>query len=59
LEYGELPPSPPFRSQVFSTSQRFPQRSNPMALFHATAARGITSLQSFPLTRVAHPSRSR
>jgi hypothetical protein len=47
---------PRFRSQAFSTSQRFPGKLEIVALFRATAALGF-SLQSFSLAEIAHPSR--
>jgi len=46
------------RSQVFSTSQRFLQSQASRPCFMSHAVREI-SLQSFPLTRIAHPSRGR
>jgi len=50
-------PSPPrFRSQVFSTSQRFLAQSNFAALFRAAAARRHL-LQSLPLAEIVVASR--
>jgi len=53
-------PIPPrFRSQVFSTSQRFPSQPELRGLVSCRNRSWDSSLQSFPLARIAYPSRGR
>jgi len=48
-----------FRSQAFSTSQRFPGKPELRGLVSCRSHSWTLLLQSFPLTRMAHPSRGR
>jgi hypothetical protein len=48
LERGVVPLPPRFRSQAFSTSQRFPSRLELVALFRATAIPGILLCELLP-----------
>lgn len=52
------PTTAPVRSQVFSTSQRFPQQARARGLVSSRCRPGRL-LQSFPLTGIARPSRGR
>jgi hypothetical protein len=51
------PVPPRFRSQVFSTSQRFPSRPGFHGLIACRNRSWDSSLQSFPLAGIARPSR--
>jgi hypothetical protein len=48
-----------FRSQVLSTSQRFPGNFELRGLVSSHSRPGFFLLQRFPLTEIAHPSRGR
>ena len=48
-----------FRSQAFSTSQRFPSKLEFRGLVSCRSRSWVASLQSFPLAEIARPSRGR